>query len=176
MNLSLSRWSPTPNNIGLQLKSSYNWFNIDILMLLHSLTANLEHSPLMAIVMKNCHFFENPPLNHVQNSNLIYRYISALVVFHFDVNFAFTTLFQLLRAGRKNCSSQPSMFHWLSSPIFPFLFVCPSRYGDIFSSSTSTCPRPPNPYIFWKLMIIAIQKWIWNTNTKTMTKTKRPTE
>ena len=27
------------------------------------------------------------------------------------------------------CSSQPSMVHWLSSPIFPF--VCPSRYGNI---------------------------------------------
>ena len=42
--------------------------------------------------------------------------------------------------------------------------------------STSTSPRPPNPYIFWKLMIIAIQKWIRNTNTKTKTDTKTMTD
>ena len=38
-----------------------------------------------------------------------------------------------------NCSSQPSIVHWLSSSIFPCLFVClsvspsvrPSRYGNI---------------------------------------------
>ena len=76
--------------------------------------------------------------------------------------------------------SRPWSNGWVA---LSFLFVRrPSRYGDIFSSSTSTCPRPPNPYIFWKLMIIAIQKWIRNTNTKTktntktMTKTKTPRE
>ena len=47
-----------------------------------------------------------------------------------------------------NCSSQPSMVHWLSSSIFPFLFVRPSRHGDISPNLTSTCPTPPNPYIF----------------------------
>ena len=62
------------------------------------------------------------------------------------------------------------------------LFVRLSRYGDIRPNLTSRCPTPPNPYIFWKLMIIAIQKWIKNTNTKTktntktMTKTKTPRE
>ena len=31
-----------------------------------------------------------------------------------------------------NCSSQPSMVHWLSSSIFPSsAFVCSSRFGDI---------------------------------------------
>ena len=83
--------------------------------------------------------------------------------------------------NRMNCSSQPSMVNGLSSPIFPF--VCSlSRYGDIRPNLTSRCPTPPKPYIFWKLMIIAIQKWIKNTNTKTktntktMTKTKTPRE
>ena len=75
-----------------------------------------------------------------------------------------------------NCSSQPSMVHWLSSPIFPFLVVQLSRHGDTRPNLTSTCPTPPNPYIFWKLMIIAIQKWIGNTNTKTKTNTKTMTK
>ena len=81
------------------------------------------------------------------------------------------------------CSSQPSMVHWLSSPIFPFCsFVCRPAMVTSYQISTSTSPRPPNPYIFWKLMIIAIQKWIRNTITKTktisktMTKTKTPRE
>ena len=57
-----------------------------------------------------------------------------------------------------------------------------SRYGNTRPNLTSSCPTPQNPYIFWKLMIIAIQKWIRNsnrktkTNTKTMTKTKTPRE
>ena len=49
----------------------------------------------------------------------------------------------------RNCSSQPSMVHWLSSSIFAFvcLFVCPAMVTpDQISISTS--PRPPNPYIF----------------------------
>ena len=36
--------------------------------------------------------------------------------------------------------------------------------------------RPPNLDILWKLMIIAIQKWIRNTNTKTKTNTKTMTK
>ena len=74
------------------------------------------------------------------------------------------------------CSSQPSMVHWLSSPIFPFLFV--RRPAMVTSSPPPLlpCPRPPNPYIFWKLMIIAFQKWIKNTNTKTKTNTKTMTK
>ena len=73
--------------------------------------------------------------------------------------------------------SRPWSNGWVA---LSFLIVRSSRHGDISSSSTSTCPRPPNPYIFWKLMIVAIQKWIRNTNTntktntKTMTKTKTP--
>ena len=80
------------------------------------------------------------------------------------------------------CSSQPSIVHWLGSPIFPCSVVRLSRHGDTWPYLTSTCPGPPNPYIFWKLMIIAIKKWIRNTNTKTktntktMTKTKTPRE
>ena len=31
----------------------------------------------------------------------------------------------------KNCSSQPSIVHWLSGSIFPCLFFRPSCYGDI---------------------------------------------
>ena len=82
------------------------------------------------------------------------------------------------------CSSQPSMVHWLSSSIFPCLVVrlfgWLSCHGNTRRNLTSRCPIPPNPYIFWKLMIIAIQKWIrnrntkTNTNTKTVTKTKTP--
>ena len=76
------------------------------------------------------------------------------------------------------CSSQPSIVHcWLSSSIFPCrLFVRSSRHGDIWPNLTSNCPTPPNPYIFWKLMIIAIQNWIRNTNTKTKTNTKTMTK
>ena len=50
------------------------------------------------------------------------------------------------------CSSQPSIVHWLSSSIFPclvvWLFGCSSRYGDTRPNLTSSCPTPPNPYIF----------------------------
>ena len=53
-----------------------------------------------------------------------------------------------------SCSSQPSMVHWLSSPIFPcsvvWLFGCLSRYGNIRLNLTSTCPRPPKPIHFLK--------------------------
>ena len=43
-------------------------------------------------------------------------------------NFYFVPSFNASRGT--NCSSQPSMVHWLSSPIFPF--VCSlSRHGDI---------------------------------------------
>ena len=47
------------------------------------------------------------------------------------------------------CSSQPSMVHWLSSSIFPFCSVgrCPAMVTSD-QISTSTSPRPPNPYIF----------------------------
>ena len=79
--------------------------------------------------------------------------------------------------------SRPWSIGWVAlSFLFVCLFVRPSRYGDIRPNLTSSCPTPPNPYIFWKLMIIAIQKWIRNTNTKTktntktMTKTKTPRE
>ena len=44
-----------------------------------------------------------------------------------------------------SCSSQPSMVHWLSSPIFPCSFVRLSRYGDTRPNLTSSCPKPPNP-------------------------------
>ena len=48
------------------------------------------------------------------------------------------------------CSSQPSMIHWLSSPIFPcLLFVRSlSRYGNTRLNLTSSCPRPPKPIHF----------------------------
>ena len=49
-----------------------------------------------------------------------------------------------------SCSTQPSIVHWLSSSIFPCWL---SRYRDIFSISTPTCPTPSNIYIFWKHMI-----------------------
>ena len=68
-----------------------------------------------------------------------------------------TTILQSTWRGHF-CSSQPSIVHWLSSSIFPcWLFGCSSRNGDIWPNLTSTCPTPPNPYIFWKLTIIAIQ-------------------
>ena len=69
--------------------------------------------------------------------------------------------------------SRPWSNGWVA---LSFLFGRLSRYGDISSTSTSTCPRPPNPYIFWKLMIKAIQKWQRNTNTKTKTITKTKTK
>ena len=93
--------------------------------------------------------------------------------------------FQLLEAMsylRKKNILLISAFHgpWLRSPIFPCLFVRlvvrSSRYGDTRPNLTSSCPTPPNPYIFWKLMIIAIQKWIRNTNTQTKTNTKTNTK
>ena len=55
------------------------------------------------------------------------------------------------------------------------LFVRPTMVTPV-QISLLVAPDPPNPYIFWKNMIIAIQKWIRNTNTKTMTKTKTPRE
>ena len=45
------------------------------------------------------------------------------------------------------CSSQPSMVHWLSSPIFPF--VCSSRHGNTRPNLTSSCPTP-KPIYFLK--------------------------
>ena len=51
--------------------------------------------------------------------------------------------FMILELRHRNYSSQPSMVHWLSSSIFPCsVDRCPSRYGIIFSSSTSSCPKP----------------------------------
>ena len=47
-----------------------------------------------------------------------------------------------------NCSSQPSMVHWLSSSNFPCSLSSSSRYGDIRPNLTSSCPTPQNPYIF----------------------------
>ena len=84
-------------------------------------------------------------------------------------------------------STNPSFIAHLSLPwsigwVSLSFLVCSSRYGNTRPNLTSSCPTPPNPYIFWKLMIIAIQKWIRNTNTKTktntktMTKTKTPRE
>ena len=81
---------------------------------------------------------------------------------------------RLSRAPKIAHLSRPWSIGWVA---LSFLFVCsfvrPSRYGNI---PTSTCHRPPNPYIFWKLMIIAIQKWLKNTNTKTPTNTKTMTK
>ena len=78
--------------------------------------------------------------------------------------------------------SLPWSIGWVALSFLFRLVGCSSRYGDTRPNLTSSCPTPPNPYIFWKLMIIAIQKWIRNTNTKTktntktMTKTKTPRE
>ena len=72
--------------------------------------------------------------------------------------------------------SRPWSIGWVA---LSFLFVRSSVRPAMVTSdqiSTSTSPRPPNPYIFWKLMIIAIQKWIRNTNTKTKTNTKTMTK
>ena len=49
-----------------------------------------------------------------------------------------------------HCSSQPSMVHWLSSPIFPCLFGCSSRHGNTPPNLTSSCPRPPKLKHFLK--------------------------
>ena len=54
------------------------------------------------------------------------------------------------------CSSQPSMVHWLSNSIVRPAMVTPDQISLLLA------PDPPNPFIFWKLMIIAIQKWIRN--------------
>ena len=49
------------------------------------------------------------------------------------------------------CSSQPSMVHWLSSPIFPCSVVwLSSRYGNTRPNLTSSCPTPPKPNHFQK--------------------------
>ena len=63
----------------------------------------------------------------------------------------------------ENCSSQPSMVHWLNSPIFPcWLFGCRAM---VTSPLLFAPDPPPNPYIFWQLMIIAIHvlgiRWYW---------------
>ena len=63
---------------------------------------------------------------------------------------------------------------WVALSFLLFV-VCPAMVTS-YQISTSTSLRPPNPYIFWKLMIIAIQKWIRNTNTKTKTNTKTMTK
>ena len=78
--------------------------------------------------------------------------------------------------------SLPWSIGWVALSFLVRSFVRLSRHGNTRPNLTSSCPTPPNPYIFWKLMIIAIQKWIRNTNTKTktntktMTKTKTPRE
>ena len=65
--------------------------------------------------------------------------------------------------------------------LFGWLVVCPAMVTPV-QISLLVVPHPPHPYIFRKLMIIVIQKWIRNTNTKTktnaktMTKTKTPRE
>ena len=66
-------------------------------------------------------------------------------------------------------------FSFFFSSFFSFSFSS-SHLALLLLFTTSTCMRPPNPYIFWKLMIIAIQKRIGNTNTKTKTNTKTMTK
>ena len=88
--------------------------------------------------------------------------------------------FRLFFATKSWCSRWVDSWEkqYLSDPLGTDLHLVFSFFSFSFFSSfshlallllypTSTCPRPPNPYIFWKLMIIAIQKRIGNTNTKT---------
>ena len=62
---------------------------------------------------------------------------------------------KILCLSRVLCLSDPSGtdLHL----VFSF-FSFSSHLALLLLSPTSTCPRPPNPYIFRKLMIIAIQK------------------
>ena len=97
---------------------------------------------------------------------------------HIDEKFSMARLKNSTDASAASvrfCSSQPSIVNWLSSPIFPCsvgcLFVPPWWH-----LTKSHFYLPPNPYIFWKLMIIAIHKWIRITNTKTKTNKKTMTK
>ena len=72
--------------------------------------------------------------------------------------------------------SLPWSIGWVALSFLVWLVVVRPAMVTSDQISTSTSPRPPNPYIFWKLMIIAIQKWIRNTNTKTKTNTKTMTK
>ena len=65
----------------------------------------------------------------IRNTRLWFMYVWSFVKTHF------LRWHVLANTLLTNCSSQPSLVHWLSSSIFPCLFVCPSfrpsRYGNI---------------------------------------------
>ena len=68
-----------------------------------------------------------------ENKNLVRK--GAHFKYSFMSCLLWSTLLQLSSSSLSKwnyhyCSSQPSIVHWLSSPIFPCsLFVCPSHYG-----------------------------------------------
>ena len=98
----------------------------------------------------------------------------------FWILFMGTSFESLCSAQNLLISAFHGSYHWLSSSIFPCssfvcLFVRPTMVTP-YRISLLFAPNPQNPYIFWKLMIIAIQKWIRNTNTKTKTNTKTITK
>ena len=71
--------------------------------------------------------------------------LSVCAIFYVFSNYGFRFILLL---NLNFCSSQPSMVHWLSSPIFPCLVGCRPAMVTSDQISTSTSPRPPNPYIF----------------------------
>ena len=114
-----------------------------------------------------------------RNVNAVYFFGSDLPSVLLLVSKLWTLRQHQTQTSFPNCSSQPSMVQWLSSSIFPCSFFCLFVRPAMVTSSPLPlllAPDPPNPYIFWKLMIRAIQKWIGNTNTRTNTITKTMTK
>ena len=98
---------------------------------------------------------------------LIIFYLFILFIFSLSAHYIYLYLFFIAHLSR------PWSIGWVALSFLSF--VRPAMVTS-YQISTSTSLRPPNPYIFWKLMIIAIQKWIRNTNTKTKMNTKTKTK
>ena len=159
------------------------WFDISCIVLnaipVHSFTDSESLSDISCLASRS---WESDGEDIIKNSTIFisnqrhpkYNFIS--VISGFISHWSQRVGFRGPILARSYCSSQPSIVHWLSSSIFPCLVVRSSCHGNIWPNLTSSCPTTPNPYIFRKLMIIAIQKWIRNTNTKTKTNTKTITK
>ena len=82
--------------------------------------------------------------NTVQTAYFLCSHKSSRLDDHSNFFLAFPELLPYLGkiCPKHFCSSQPSMVHWLSSPIFPCPVGCLSRYGDTRPNLTSSCPKP----------------------------------
>ena len=101
----------------------------------------------------NKHFQRRKKVFVPKDQNILYnrrrlheRFLSLKRKLQHNKSFLLCVLF-LQKSFMTNCSSQLSMFHWLSSPISPCPSVCPAMVTSFPSSSPlpSSSSPPPSP-------------------------------